>query len=110
MFFGKDQPESEGSRYVHPGIKSLPAYESGAVMMSCVDWMLCAVEKAIAENTVDSIAFTVQVQHVYRRGTWTHGFKECSHRPFNVYQFVTRKSKMAGSVDIAREPFYTRRV
>jgi hypothetical protein len=60
------------------------------VVQSCVDWMLCAVEKAIAENTVDSIASTVQVQQVYRRGTWTHGFKECSHRPINVYQFVTR--------------------
>ena len=24
MFFGKDQPESEGSRYAHPGIKSPP--------------------------------------------------------------------------------------
>ena len=30
MFFGKDQPESEGSRYAHPGIKSLPDQTPGA--------------------------------------------------------------------------------
>ena len=29
MFFGKDQPESEGSRYADPGIRSLPGRSEG---------------------------------------------------------------------------------
>ena len=40
------------------------------VVQSCVDWMVAAVERAIAEDSVDRLASTVQMQHVYRRGTW----------------------------------------
>ena len=39
-------------------------------VQSCVDWMLCAVERAHAADTVDCDHFTVVPQHVYRGGVW----------------------------------------
>jgi hypothetical protein len=51
--------------------KSLQSYRS-KVVQSCMEWMLCAVEQAIAEDSVDRIVSTVQLQHVYQRGTWMY--------------------------------------
>ena len=34
MFFGKDRPQSEGSRHAHPGIKSPPSAGTGLMSVS----------------------------------------------------------------------------
>ena len=96
--------------------KTLHRYRT-KVVQSCVDWMLCAVEKAVAENTVDSIyrvsycvhCPTVQVQHVYRRGTPGHGFKECLHRSRSLLYTTCarRKAGVRGGAELRWALSYT---
>ena len=38
MFFGKDRPQSEGSRYAHPGIKSPPGLANLSPVLARSAW------------------------------------------------------------------------
>ena len=44
------------------------------VVQSCVDWMVCALERVHGAHSTDERVElpTPEIQHVYRRGVWMH--------------------------------------